>query len=83
LVSVGGELKLFNFISLFAEFEEWNWLRVDRLVQRGLARYLTPEHNDWRFTLKGAWLYAITVYFAGLKKAQAQKDRANKKRPGS
>jgi len=83
LVSAGSEPKLFNPNNLFAEFEEWNRLRTDRLVERGWAKYLSPEHNDWRFTTKGAWLYATTAYFAGLKKAQAQKDRANKKRPGS
>jgi hypothetical protein len=83
LVSAGGEPKLFKPNNLFAEFEDWNRLRADRLVQGGLGRYITPDHHDWRFTLKGAWLYATTVYFAGLKKAQAQKDRANKKRPGS
>lgn len=83
LVSAGGEPKLFNLNNLFAEFEEWNRVRADRLVERGLAKYLSPEHNDWRFTTKGAWFYATTVYFASIRKAQAQKDRANKKRPGS
>jgi hypothetical protein len=83
LVAAGAEPKLFALNNLLSDFNEWNKLRADRLVERGLGRYLSPEHNDWRFTLKGAWLYATTSYFSGLKKAQAQKERANKPRPGS
>jgi hypothetical protein len=83
LVTARAEAKLFTPGELFTEFNEWNRLRADRLVERSLAHYLSPEHNDWRFTFKGAWLYATKAYFSGLKKAQAQQDRANKKRPGS
>jgi hypothetical protein len=83
LVAARAEAKLFSDNNLFVEFEEWNRVRANRLVERGLARFLAPEHNDWRFNFKGAWRYATTAYFAGLKKAQAQKERANKKLPGS
>lgn len=83
LVSAGSEAKLFSADNLFNEFNQWNKVRADRLVEQGLARYLSPEHNDWRFTTKGAWRCAIAGYFGGLKKAQAQKERANIRRPGS
>ena len=83
LASAGIDAKLLTVDNLFTEFNDWNKVRADRLVERGLARYLSPEHNDWRFTVKGAWLCASAGYFGGLKKAQAQKDRANIKRPGS
>jgi|ERR1051325_1491816 hypothetical protein len=82
LVSAGAEAKLFSLDNLFKEFNDWNKLRADRLVQLGLARYLSPEHNDWRFTPKGAWLCATRAYFSNLKKAQVQKERANITRPG-
>jgi hypothetical protein len=82
LAAARGELIPFSADNILREFEIWNQVRADRLVEFGLAKYLTPEHNDWRFTTKGAWRYAFRAYFTGLKKAQAQSDRASKTRPG-
>lgn len=83
LARLNAEARLFNPDSIFTEFNEWNKQRADRLVEQRLARYLSPEHNDWRFTLSGAWRYATTAYFSGLKKAQTQEHRRHIKRPGS
>ena len=67
---------------LLAEIEEWNRIRADRLVARGLAKYIDPEHNTWRFTPKGAVLYTVKAQISGLAKASAQRERINITRPG-
>jgi hypothetical protein len=76
------EARPFAAGNLLDELEQWNRVRADRLVAQGLAKYLSPDQNAWRFTPRGACLYAFAVYFTGLQKAQAQKERAKKKRPG-
>lgn len=43
LVSAGSEAKLFAVDNAFNEFNAWNKVRADRLVERGLARYLSPS----------------------------------------
>ena len=82
LARAGIAASSFAVNNLLAEFEAWNRLRADRLEANGLARYLSPDRSTWRFTPKGAWLYATTVFLTSMKKAHAQNDRANKKSPG-
>jgi hypothetical protein len=74
--------RAFAADNLLGQFEEWNRLRADRLVAQGLARYLSPERNTWRFTLKGGWRYGMAAFFTGLTKALAQEARKKIKRPG-
>jgi hypothetical protein len=73
----------FSTTNLSGQFEELNQIRVDALVQRGFAKFITPDQNTFRYTLKGAWVNATSGYLRGLKRAEAQKDRSGIKRPGS
>ncbi len=82
LASAGVEAQPFTTNDLLADFEAWNRLRADRLVAGGLAKYLSPDCNTWRYTPKGAWSCAITAQFKAMQKAKAQKERMKIKRPG-
>jgi hypothetical protein len=68
--------------NLLAEFEQIYRIRAEHLVALGLARFLDPSRNEWRFTLKGAWLNAYLTHTKGLQKAQAQRERMKMTRPG-
>jgi hypothetical protein len=50
------------------EHREFRTRRVDRLIDRGLARYLDEERNAWRYTLKGAWTSVTALWFRELKR---------------
>jgi hypothetical protein len=65
-----------------AELEEWNRVRADRLVADGLAKYISPDHNTWRFTPKGAVIYTFKAQLRAFSRASAQKDRIQMRRPG-
>jgi hypothetical protein len=60
---------------LLHHYEEIEKLRVDRLVQLGLASYVDQAGNIWRFTLKGAWANATRGYFKAIDRAEEQSDR--------
>lgn len=77
------DLRPFSTNDLLSELEKWNRLRAQRLVAKGLARYISADENAFRFTAKGAWECAVAAHSRSLQKATAQKERMKKKRPGS
>ena len=83
LDSSTGEPRQLDANRLLLELEEWNKIRVDYLVQDGLAKYESQDENLWRFTPKGACLNAIRSHLRGISKGQSQSERLSKKRPGS
>jgi hypothetical protein len=68
--------------NLLSEFEQIQRIRAEHLVALGLARFLEPSRNEWRFSLKAAWLNAYLTHRRGIPKAQAQQHRMNVSRPG-
>lgn len=76
-------LKLFSPTQCLEQYEDLGRIRAETLVARGLARFRDRSESTWRYTIKGAWAYAVHGYLMGLKKAELQSDRAGKRRPGS
>jgi len=83
LAAWGFEPRAFSPVNLLQQYEELNRLRIEKLIALGLAKSIEPTGNVWRFTLKGAWANATQAYLKGLKRAEAQSHRKDKKRPGS
>ena len=73
----------FSMGNLLQQYEEMNRLQVDKLIHLGLAKYLDAQDGIWRYSPKGAWVYAVRGYLKGMKGAQGQAARLKKKRPGS
>ncbi len=79
----GGAFYAFTPTDLFQQFEGMARARVERMVGLGLAVFLDPPQNVWKYTFKGAWSFAVNGYLKGLGRASAQSHRSKKKRPGS
>ena len=72
LVAGGVEPRVLAVDNLYEELVEHNRVRADRLVEMGLASYVSTDRNLWRFTGKGARVNAVTNQTKGLARAQAQ-----------
>jgi len=83
LAQVSMPLKPFSPTRAMDQYEDLGRIRAEKMVSLGLAKFLDMQESDWRYTTKGALKSAYEGYVRGLKKAQLQKDRAKKKRPGS
>ena len=73
----------FSPASCFDDFEAMERKRAEKLIALGLANWIDSGREIWRYTVRGAWAYAYDNYLTGMNKAQSQKSRLNKKRPGS
>lgn len=56
--------------------------RAATLVEQGWAKFLDPEENWWKYTVKGAFLAALRTSVREWKRALKQKDRQTIRRPG-
>ncbi len=83
LTAVTAPLKPFSPTRAMDQYEDSGRVRAEKMVSLGLAKFLDLQESNWRYTVKGAFINAYVGYIMGLQKAKLQKDRANKKRPGS
>jgi hypothetical protein len=56
--------------------------RVELLIERGLARFLSEEQNAWRYTLKGACTAVSSLYTRELKRQLKEPGRDRVARQG-
>lgn len=76
-------LKPFSPSRALDQFEDLGRVRAEKMVSLRLAKFLDMTESNWRYTVKGAFKNAYESYVIGTQKASQQKDRANRKRPGS
>jgi hypothetical protein len=82
LASSGVSPQPFLPSNLLSEFEQIQRTRTEHLVALGLAKFLEPSQNEWKFSLKAAWLNAYLTHTRSIPKARAQQERMNVSRPG-
>jgi len=73
----------FHPTNLLSQWDELNQKRVEAMVERGIAKFISMDCNVYRHTFKGAWINATTGFLRNMKRASAQKERTKIKRPGS
>ena len=72
----------FDSENALGEYEDIERQQAQRLVSLGYAKLLW-DGNCWRYTFKGALLNYYYSFLKQLKDATAQRERIDKKRPGS
>jgi hypothetical protein len=83
LTAVTAPLKTFSPTRAMDQYEDLGRVRAEKMVSLGLAKFLNRTEASWRYTMKGAFKSAYEGYITGMRKAKLQKERANKRRPGS
>jgi hypothetical protein len=83
MVETGKPLKSFSPLRALDEYEDLARVRAEKMVSMGLAKYLEISESNWRYTVKGAFVNAFISYVKGMQKANEQKSRRHKRRPGS
>jgi len=83
LAQVNLPLKPFSPTRAMDQYEDLGRIRAERMVALGLAKFLDLQESCWRYTVKGAVRNTIVGFVGGVQKAQQQKARAKKRRPGS
>jgi hypothetical protein len=83
IVSSGSAPVPFKGESVIADYEQVDLEKGARMVDLGLARWVNPQRDVVRMTLRGALAHVTHGLFKDMVKLSAQKDRANIRRAGS
>jgi len=69
--------------SVIGDYEQVDLEKGERMVELGLARWVTPQRDVVRMTFRGAFAHVIDGFFKDIGRLSAQKDRATIRRAGS